>query len=162
SSLPQVEGTVHVPGLGAPVQVLRDAQGMPHIRAHSMEDVCFAQGYVTAQDRLWQMDMSRRFAAGELAEILGESVVRLDREQRTLGLAQAAERGAAALRPEERALMEAYARGVNAFLESHRDRLPIEFRLLRYQPKAWAVKDTFLIGANMVKALNHGTHEDEL
>src|SRR5262249_15631360 len=128
SSLPQVEGTVlHVPGLGAPVQVLRDAQGMPHIRAHSMEDVCFAQGYVTAQDRLWKMDMSRRFAAGELAEILGESVVRFDREQRILGLAQAAERGAAALRPEERTLMDAYARGVNAFLESHRKRLPIEF-----------------------------------
>src|SRR3954470_19791491 len=71
SSLPQLDGTLKVVGLKAPVAVLRDAQGMPHIRASSMEDAIFAQGYVTAQDRLWQMDVTRRFATGELSEILG-------------------------------------------------------------------------------------------
>ncbi len=161
SSLPQVDGRLRVPGLKAPVTVLRDAQGMPHIRAASMEDAIFAQGYVTAQDRLWQMDITRRFAAGELAEILGPDLLRNDREQRILMLPVLAERAAAALSPEERALSNEYCAGVNAFIESHRDRLPIEFRVLRYQPKPWRVEDSFLIGANMMKALNHGTANDE-
>src|SRR3954465_25572 len=161
SSLPQVNGTLKVAGLKSPVKVLRDAQGMPHIRASSMEDAIFAQGYVTAQDRLWQMDITRRFAAGDLAELLGPDLVRNDREQRILMLPEVAERAAAALSPEERALSNAYCAGVNAFIESHRDRLPIEFRVLRYQPKPWRVQDSFLIGANMMKALNHGTANDE-
>jgi len=162
SSLPQVDGNLKVAGLKAPVNVLRDAQGMPHIRASNMEDAIFAQGYVTAQDRLWQMDITRRFAAGELAELLGPDLVRNDREQRILMLPELAERATAALSPEERALSNAYCAGVNAFIESHRDRLPIEFRVLRYQPKPWRVADSFLIGANMMKALNHGTANDEL
>ena len=161
SSLPQVDGTLKVAGLKAPVNVLRDAQGMPHIRATNMEDAIFAQGYVTAQDRLWQMDISRRFAAGELAEILGADLLRNDREQRVLMLPAVAERAAAALSPEERALSDAYSAGVNAFIESHRDRLPLEFRVLRYQPKPWRAQDSFLIAANMMKALNHGTANDE-
>src|SRR4051812_14466932 len=162
SSLPQVDGTLKVAGLNGPVKVLRDVQGMPHIRASSMEDAIFAQGYVTAQDRLWQMDITRRFAAGELAELLGPDLVRNDREQRILMLPEVGERAAAALSPEDRALSTAYCAGVNAFIESHRDRLPIEFRVLRYHPKPWRVEDSFLIGANMMKALNHGTANDEL
>src|SRR3954464_10447430 len=162
SSLPQVDGTLKVAGLNGPVKVLRDVQGMPHIRASSMEDAIFAQGYVTAQDRLWQMDITRRFAAGELAELLGPDLVRNDREQRILMLPEVAESAVAALSPEERVLSTAYCAGVNAFIESHRDRLPIEFRVLRYQPKPWRVEDSFLIAANMMKALNHGTANDEL
>jgi len=150
SSLPQVDGNLKVAGLKAPVNVLRDAQGMPHIRASNMEDAIFAQGYVTAQDRLWQMDITRRFAAGELAELLRPDLVRNDREQRILMLPELAERATAALSPEERALSNAYCAGVNAFIESHRDRLPIEFRLLRYQPKSWRVAASFLFGAIMM------------
>jgi penicillin G amidase len=161
SSLPQIDGTIKIPGLKAEVSVLRDAQGMPHIRATSLEDAIFAQGYVTAQDRLWQMDVSRRFASGELAELLGPELVRHDREQRILMLPAVAERAAAALSPEARALSDAYSAGVNAFIESHRDRLPIEFRVLGYQPKPWRAEDSFLIGANMMKALNHGTANEE-
>src|SRR3954463_14589179 len=161
SSLPQVDGTLKVAGLKAVVTVLRDAQGMPHIRASSMEDAIFTQGYVTAQDRLWQMDITRRFAAGELSEILGHDLIRHDREQRILMLPAVAERAASALQPEERAVSEAYCAGVNAFIDSHRDRLPIEFRVLHYQPRPWRGQDSFLIGANMMKALNHGTVENE-
>src|SRR4051812_22371479 len=80
SSLPLVDGSLKVAGLKEPVTVLRDAKGMPHIRAASMEDATFVQGYVTAQDRLWQMDIPRRFAAGELSEILGSDLIRHDRE----------------------------------------------------------------------------------
>ena len=161
SSLPQIDGSIRVAGLRTSVSVLRDAQGMPHIRASSLEDAVFAQGYVTAQDRLWQMDIARRFAAGELSEILGPDLIPQDREQRILLLPVVAERAAAALSPEQRRLSEAYCAGVNAFIESHRDRLPIEFRVLRYQPRPWKVEDSFLIGANMMKALNHGTVDNE-
>src|SRR5438552_247874 len=126
AALPQVDGTLRVAGLAAPVIVVRDLQGVPHISAASVPDLLLAQGYVTAQDRLWQMDISRRAAAGELAEILGEELVARDREQRILQLRVAAERGAAALDSRARTDLEAYAGGVNAFIENHRNHLPME------------------------------------
>src|SRR5258707_6273567 len=90
SPLRQFDGTIHVSGLTAPVRVLRDAHGVPDIEAATLDDLFFAQGYVTAQDRLWQMDVMRRFAAGEMAELLGPSLLEHDREQRILGLRDAA------------------------------------------------------------------------
>ena len=161
AALPQLDGTRAVQGLQAPVQVVRDKEGVPHITASSLEDLFFAQGYVTAQDRLWQMDASRRFAAGELAEILGSSMVAQDMDQRILGLRQVAERSAAALSPRDRAYFEAYARGVNAYIDSHRGRLPLEFRILGYTPRPWKVEDSFLVGAMMSELLNN-MYRDEL
>jgi len=162
SALPQVDGTIRVAGLKAPVTVVRDAQGVPHVTAANADDLFFAQGYVTAQDRLWQMDMSRRWAAGEVAEILGNVMIRHDREQRILGLKQASERSLAQFTPEERARWDAYARGVNAFIESHRENLPVEFRLLRYQPRPWTTLDSLLCGANLAQSLNHYQYVTEL
>jgi penicillin G amidase len=133
--LPQLDGTLRVPGLLNAVEVLRDARGVPHLRAQSLEDLLFAQGYVTAQDRLWQMDMSRRYAQGELAEIFGESGLRLDIENRRLGLRQAIERALEEIDPESRKALATYARGVNAFMDTYRGRLPIEFWILHYQPR---------------------------
>ena len=78
-ALPQVDGEIGASGISAPIEVLRDAQGVPHIRAQNMQDLLFAQGYVTAQDRLWQMDITRRYAAGELAEVLGPGLLAHDR-----------------------------------------------------------------------------------
>ncbi len=161
AALPQLDGTRAVQGLQAPVQVVRDKEGVPHITASSLDDLFFAQGYVTAQDRLWQMDASRRFAAGELAEILGSSMVEQDIDQRVLGLRQVAERSAAALSPRDRAYFEAYARGVNAYIDSHRGRLPLEFRILGYTPRPWKVEDSFLVGAMMSELLNN-MYRDEL
>ena len=105
------------------MRVVRDGQGVPTIEAATLEDLFFAQGYVTAQDRLWQMDILRRAAAGELSEVIGEATVKMDREQRILGLRIAAEAAEKNLSARDRAYFDAYARGVNAFLESHRDRL---------------------------------------
>ncbi|MGH9508785.1 MAG: penicillin acylase family protein [Terriglobales bacterium] len=155
SSLPQLEGTIAVSGLGSRVTVVRDAQGVPHISAASLEDLFFAQGYVTAQDRLWQMDMARRYAKGEIAEILGADLLEHDREQRILQIRHAAQAAVGGLPWRERKFLEAYARGVNALMEAQRDRLPIEFRLLRYQPRPWTVEDSLLVGANMSKMLNY-------
>jgi len=162
AALPQVDGKIRVAGLNAPVAVLRDAQGVPHINATSAEDLFFAQGYVTAQDRLWQMDMARRYAAGELSEILGPQFLRHDREQRILGFRQVADRSLGALSARDRGHFEAYARGVNAYIEQHRDRLPIEFRVLRYQPRPWTLLDSFLCGVNLAQALNHGLYLTEI
>jgi penicillin amidase len=154
-SLPQVDGSLVVAGLSSAVTVVRDSQGVPHISAATMEDLLFAQGYVTAQDRLWQMDSTRRFAAGELAEILGRDMVATDRKQRTLGLRLAAENSVAWLSPRDRAYLEAYARGVNAYLESNRGKLPLEFRLLHYSPRPWGPADSFLVGAALTEFLTH-------
>lgn len=158
AALPQLDGNLAVAGLTAPVSVVRDVHGVPHINASNLPDLFFAQGYVTAQDRLWQMDMSRRAAAGELSEILapklfGEGVLRLDKRQRVLGLRSMAEQAAGRVSGEEKEYLEAYARGVNAFIDSHRDSLPSEFKVLRYEPRRWTVTDSFLIGAEMSEEL---------
>ncbi|HEX7960318.1 MAG TPA: penicillin acylase family protein [Terriglobales bacterium] len=153
-ALPQVDGTMTVPGLTAPVHVIRDAQGVPHIQAANVDDLFFAQGYVTAQDRLWQMDISRRYAAGELAEIFGPRLLEHDIQQRYLQIRNSVERALSGFNPRDRQFLEDYARGVNAFINSHRDGLPLEFAILRYQPKPWRVADSLLVGANMSQMLN--------
>src|ERR1700761_1494460 len=114
-----LDGQARVPGLSAPVEIRRDGHGIPHIRAANMEDLLEAQGYVVAQDRLWQMDMARRFAAGELAELLGPAVVEHDKVQRVLQIRPSAERLTAGMPQEQRRLFEAYARGVNAYISAH-------------------------------------------
>jgi len=113
--LPQLDGSVSVSGISSKVRVMRDEQGVPTIQAATLEDLFFAQGYVTAQDRLWQMDMLRRAAAGELSEIIGEDTVKMDREQRILGLRIAAEAAEKNISARDRGFLDAYARGVNAF-----------------------------------------------
>jgi penicillin amidase len=160
-SLPQLDGNVRVPELKAKVEVTRDRYGVPRIRAESLEDLLVAQGYVTAQDRLWQMDLLRRTAAGELSEIFGAVTLEMDRENRTLGLRVAAEEEASRLQEDSRAALEAYARGVNRYIEERRDRLPAEFRVLRYQPKPWRPADSLLVVAYMYKVLTE-TWDKEL
>ena len=162
SALPQLDGTINVRGLSAPVTVIRDPQGVPAIEAQTFTDLFFAQGYVTAQDRLWQMDVLRRFAGGEMSEIAGPALIGHDREQRILGLRDAARKAAAALSPRDRSFFEAYARGVNAFIDSHRNRLPIEFRLMGYKPTPWSPEDSLVVGARLIQNLNHGTYKSSL
>jgi penicillin amidase len=154
SSLPELDGSVLTPGLSSPVTVRRDQHGVPHIEAANLDDLLFAQGYVTAQDRLWQMDMARRMAAGEAAEILGPQLVEHDRLQRILAMRATAERLTANLDEQQRRLFDDYARGVNAFIGSHSDRLPAEFRLLTYQPKPWQPVDSMLVVLSMVQMLD--------
>jgi penicillin amidase len=152
-SLPVVDGSVTVAGLGAPVTVARDAHGVPHITAASMDDLVFAQGYVTASDRLWQMDSLRRHAAGELAEVLGSGLIEHDRAQRTLQLRAAADRALPLIPPDQMHFLEAYARGVNASIAAQQGHLPLEFRLLRYSPAPWTPRDSLLVGLAMFQDL---------
>jgi len=162
SPLPELDGSIALSGLSAKVRVARDSHGFPTIEAATVEDVFFAQGYVTAQDRLWQMDAMRRAAAGELSEVLGPDLLKVDRQQRILGLRAAAENAEKNLSPRDRSHFEAYARGVNAFIESHRDRLSLEFRLLKYAPRSWTVNDSLVVGARMVQDLNHYSYRRAL
>ena len=140
-SLPQTEGTIRIAGLKAKIELLRDAYGIPHIRASSIEDAYFGLGFAHAQDRLWQMEMSRRIAAGRLAEIVGASGLDTDRFLRTLGVRRAAEASLAKLDPGTRKVLDAYAAGVNAFLAT-RPVLPPEFWILRVTPEPWTPADS--------------------
>jgi penicillin amidase len=153
-SLPQLDGQVRLPGLSAPVTIRRDQHAVPHIEAATLDDLFEAQGYITAQDRLWQMDMARRVAAGELAELLGKKLIDHDRMQRVLQMRATAERMTASLSERDRRYFEDYARGVNSYIDAHREHLPAEFRLLMYKPKPWQPVDSLLIGLNMVQILD--------
>jgi penicillin amidase len=160
-SLPQSEGSLRLPGLRAPVEIVRDAHGIPHIRAESSDDAYFALGFVHAQDRLWQMDFLRRAGAGRLSEILGETLVPHDRFLRTLGLGRLAERNFAHLDRDVRAALVAYAGGVNAFIDGHRGAWPPEFHLLRYRPEPWRPADSLVWGRLMTLRLS-GNWTEEL
>jgi len=160
-ALPQYDGTASLPDLKQEVTVDRDTWGVPHIRASSLEDLYTAQGYALAQDRLWQMDVLRRAAAGQLAEVFGPMALRLDREYRTLGLYLAAEREVSRLDAETRGALEAYARGVNRYIEERRNKLPWEFVYLGYEPRPWKPSDSLLIAGYMYQTLTR-TWETEL
>jgi penicillin amidase len=135
--LPQLDGTSTLPGLKNDVSVERDNWGVPHIKANSLEDMAEAQGYVIAQDRLWQMDLLRRVGRGRLCEIVGPAALKVDEEFRALNFARAAEREVTLMDADSRNAMEAYARGVNRFIEQHQSSLPAEFSLLHYKPEPW-------------------------
>ncbi|HVU48420.1 MAG TPA: penicillin acylase family protein, partial [Terracidiphilus sp.] len=154
AALPTLDGNIQLTGLSAPVTVQRDAHGVPHISAATQKDLFVAQGYITAQDRLWQMDAFRRNSEGELAEVMGRSLLRHDETQRVLGIRRAAERIYVNLAPQDRAPIDAYARGVNLFIAQNADSLPPEFRLLRYTPRPWTGVDTIAVGLMMVQTLD--------
>jgi len=162
SALPQLDGRVAIAGVSTPVTVTRDTHGVPTIEASNLEDLFFAQGFVTAQDRMWQMDLMRRFASGELSEILGERALKIDREQRILGMRATTKNSLALLSPRDRGFLEAYARGVNAYIASRQKNLPLEFRIVGYAPKPWSPEDTLVIGNQLVKDLNYHSFFDAL
>jgi penicillin amidase len=150
--LPQTSGEIAAP-LSSRVTVTRDSLGMPDITAQNEDDLFFTQGYSTAQDRLWQMDGLRRFAAGDLAEIVGPGAIESDRESRRLRMRRIAESAYTTMPAKDRAQFAAYARGVNFFIETHRSSLPFEFAILRYDPRPWSVVDSILISLYMYRSL---------
>ena len=133
ASLPILDGTLDVNGLHKPVTVTSDAYGIPTITAGSREDAIRSLGYITARDRLFQMDLLRRSGAGRLAEILGETMRESDLRQRTFGFSGTAKAIAARLPRDQRNVLEAYAKGVNEYLTQMKTP-PFEFLLLGYEP----------------------------
>ena len=158
-ALPQTSGTLTVPGLERPVTVVRDVAGIAHIRAETVHDLFMAQGFVHAQERMWQMEVWRHISAGRLAEMFGESQLDTDRFIRTLGWRQATERDLAAMTPDARAVLDAYAQGVNAWLDQERDSLGLAFLLTGTKPEPWTPLDS--VGWQKVQAWNVGANMDE-
>ena len=138
---PSLNGRAVLAGLAGAVEVLRDRHGIPHLYAESRADLFRGQGYLHAQDRLWQMEQNRRIAAGRLAEVFGESALDADRFSRIVGFRRAAVAELAALDDETRQVLEWYAAGVNAYIQARPARLAVEFNLLRVTPEPWTVVD---------------------
>lgn len=155
--------SVVVPGISKQVTVRRDGRGIPYIESSNDADAYFAQGYVTASDRLWQMDLMRRLARGETAEIFGKQTLEEDKRWRRFGFAKIAEENLQFLSPELRAALESYAAGVNAYIATLDDKtIPIEFRILQYKPRPWVPSDTVVIGKILADALSTTWRNDLL
>jgi penicillin amidase len=151
--LPQETGTIELDGLEGRVRVRRDRWGVPHVEAASAADLWFAEGFCHAQDRLWQMDFYRRVASGRLSEMAGREGLGVDRLMRTLGIRRTAEREAASLDPELRALLERFCEGVNAGAGSARA-LPFEMQLLRLRWQPWRPVDILSLGKLLALGLS--------
>ena len=154
ASLPQLEGQIAAAGLRGPVSVTRDAQGVPTIRGTDRGDVAWATGFVHAQERFFQMDLLRRAGSGELAGLLGKTLVPVDRERRIHRFAARAGVALAALPEPDRVVLERYAAGVNAGLDALKAR-PFEYGVLRAVPRPWVAADTLLVGYAMYFDLQH-------
>jgi penicillin amidase len=162
TSLPQTTGTINLAGLQRDVEIMRDEQGIPHIFAATETDSAFALGFVHAQDRLWQMEFTRRIGAGRLSEIIGHETVETDRFLRTLGLYRLAEQQAAQLIGGPKRVIDAYVDGVNAYIENHHGTWPLEFVLLGFEPEAWKNADSLVWAKLMGMRLSNGWRGDLL
>ena len=145
STLPDYNRSITLSGVGQQVEIIRDTFGIAHIRADNDADVYFAMGYCQTQDRLFQMDLARRAGQGRLAEILGPSLVKVDKLYRSLTALMPLEKWYSQITPQTRAALEAYTGGVNAFLEYSGTSLPIEFTVLGYRPEPWRPLDTLAV-----------------
>lgn len=153
--------TLQLAGLTAPVTVRRDGRGIPYIEARTEDDLYFAQGFVTASDRLWQMDLLRRTARGELAEIFGTLALGEDKRRRLYGFARVSEETAAQIPADARRVLDAYTRGVNAYIASLDGKpLPREFLILGYRPRAWTPADTLVVGKIFAEVLTRSWQAD--
>ena len=145
ASLSQIDGKLVIPGLRDTVEVIRDRWGVPHIYAKNTDDLFFAQGYVQAQDRLWQMELWRRYNGGRLAEIVGPQAVEHDRLLRLIQYQGPWDDSEfTSYHPEARQIFTAFANGVNAYIEGHRNNLPVEFKLTGITPAPWTLNDVVL------------------
>ena len=162
SGLPDLDGTIEVNGVAAPVEIVRDGRAIPHIFADSPEDAFYALGYVHAQDRLWQMEMSRRAGQGRVAEVAGRAGLGFDKLVRTLGFYRLAERIVGRLDADTRATLTAYADGVNGFLETRSGPLPLEFLAAGIEPEPWRPADSIVWGKLMTLQLSGNWFSERL
>ena len=161
-SFPMYDGTVALQGIQAEVSIYRDDYGVPHVYAQSEDDAWFAVGYLHAQDRLWQMELIRRAGMGRLAEILGESALKVDRMFRTIGLPELAQQLTEKLDDQTRAQLESYANGINAYIQMNRGNYPVEFDVLNFNPELWKVEHSVGVSRLMAWELNHARWVDML
>lgn len=152
-TLPQKQGTLHLSELHEPVEIITDHYGVPHIYAQNEDDLYFAQGYIHAQERLWQLELNRRIGSGRLAEIFGPIALEADRFSRRLGMHRSAIESVQQLTPHMKRILDAYVLGINTFTQNNQHRLPVEFSILRFKPAPWTQADSLqwgkMIGWNL-------------
>lgn len=154
-SLPQLDGTLNMEELAEPVKIYRDQWGIPHIYGGSLNDTAFAQGYVHAQDRMWQMEINRRVARGQLSEVIGKDTLPTDRASRILGFERLAAADFDAMPKELQDALEHYTKGVNAFLQANMQKLPPEFGLLKIVPRPWEPVDSLAFARLLAWQMNY-------
>ncbi len=157
---PTYSGEITATRLASPVKVRFGPNAVPTVEAQSLEDLLFAQGYLVASERMWQMDLMRRLASGRLAEVLGEDALAVDRMFRTFGLMQAAKASFEALEEPYRGMLEDYVAGVNAYREQAADRLPLEYLIARFEPAPWTPVDSLAIAEYMSWMLSFNAREE--
>ncbi|MDD5648005.1 MAG: penicillin acylase family protein, partial [Dehalococcoidia bacterium] len=150
---PSYTGTLQVDGLKAPVEVRTDDHGIPHIFAQSNEDLFFTQGYITARERMFQMDLTRLAGRGELSTLFGERMIETDKYFKTLGFYRAAEAEYVNISPETKTAVDSYTSGVNAYIDTMKY-LPAEYTILGGKPQAWKPADSMVGGLLMSYRLN--------
>ncbi len=153
-------GEIAVSGLKSPVKIYFDNFGVPQILAQNEDDAYFSLGYMHAQDRLWQMDLTRRVAEGRLSEIFGSSTLEFDRFFRTIGLNRFAYSWHSNISPKSKQILESYTAGVNKFIETHYDNLPVEFDAMNYKPEPWKAEQSLMLGRMMAWDLNIAWYTD--
>ena len=153
--LPKIDGTLSLPGISETVEVIRDRWGIPHIYAQNLPDLFFAQGFVHAQDRLFQMELNRRTAAGTLSEVFGALSLDTDRFVRTFGFNRLGRTDWENASPEVQEMFTAYASGINAFMEHPKKKWPLELNLLRHYPDSWEPVDSVIFSRLMIWQLSH-------
>lgn len=151
-----------IPGLKQPVDVYRDNKGTPHVFAKNEDDMFLAYGYVTAEDRLFQIDYNRRVTAGRVAEIRGSEFVASDKYFRTMGYKQLADAVIAKSDPETLRILDRFSKGINAYIDSHKNNLPVEFKELGYTPEPWKPVDSMLSWYDLAHALDVRRWEGEI
>lgn len=153
-SLPKEDGSLRTPYLSGKVEIYRDKWGVPHIFSQNEKDLFFAVGFIQAQERMWQMELTRRAAQGRLSEIFGETTLERDRQMRNFGLKVAAEKDYLNLSEEMKELLSSYCQGVNFWLSSRKFSWPPEFFLLRFRPQPWTLLDSLLVREVMALLLS--------
>lgn len=153
--LPKIEGELNLPGLHSTVKVIRDKWGVPHINATDEHDLYFAQGFVHAQDRLWQMELLRRTATGTLSEIFGKIALDTDRTSRTFGFSRLGKQDWENIETDIRDVINAYTKGINAHINSLDTKTPIEFSLIKLKPELWKPEDSMALSRLMLFQMSH-------
>ncbi len=153
--LPKYNGALNIPGLRAKVEINWDNHGVPHIFAENLHDLYFTQGYIHAQDRLWQMELNRRTARGTLSEIFGELALETDIASRTFGFDRIGKEDWEHIDSTIKDIIVAYTKGVNAFMNNPNTKYPIEFSLIKHVPNEWDVFDTLALSRLMIWQLSH-------
>lgn len=158
--LPKIDGNIYVSGLKNEVEVIRDEWGVVHIYTDEIEDAVFAQGFIHAQDRLWQMELNRRAATGKLSEIIGKDALDADRIARTLGYERIGKKDWDFFTPEVKSYLKAYCNGINAFIENNLSSLPVEYKLLGIKPELWSPIDICAFGKLLSALLTFGWYDE--